>query len=70
VLIDISCPCGRVSYGANTLDKVSIDKKEKYSKLAQETNNNREMYVEIIPIIVSSLRAVHPRSLEALRNLL
>jgi hypothetical protein len=34
MLIDISCPDGRISYGANTLEKAYIDKKEKYSKLA------------------------------------
>jgi hypothetical protein len=34
VLIDISCPSRRISYGANTLEKVYFDKKEKYSKLA------------------------------------
>jgi sialic acid synthase SpsE len=70
VLIDISCPYRRISYGANILEKVYIDKKEKYSKLAQERSNIQEMHVEIIPIIVSSLGAVHARSLEALRNLL
>jgi N-glycosylase/DNA lyase len=70
VLIDISCLYGRISYGANTLEKVYIDKKEKYIKLAQETSNIREMHVEIIPIIVSSLGAVHAKSLETLRNLL
>jgi hypothetical protein len=61
VLIDISCPYERISYGANTLEKVYIDKKEKYNKLAQGTSNIREMHVEIIPIIVSSLDAVHAR---------
>jgi hypothetical protein len=54
----------------NTLEKVYIDKKEKYGKLAQETSNIREIHVEIIPIIVSSLGAVHARSIEARRNLL
>jgi hypothetical protein len=34
VLIDISCLDGRISYGTNILEKVYIDKKEKYSKLA------------------------------------
>jgi hypothetical protein len=70
MLIDISCPSRRISDGANTLEKVYIDKKDKYSKLAQETSNIREIYVEIIPIIVLSLEAVHTRPLEAFRNLL
>jgi hypothetical protein len=69
VLIDISCPCGRIFYGANTLRKVYIDKKEKYSSLTEETSNIRKMHVEKIPIIISSLGGVHARSPEALRNL-
>jgi hypothetical protein len=44
--------------------------KDKYSGLAQKTSNIREIHVKIIPMIVSSLGAVHSRSLEALRNLL
>jgi hypothetical protein len=70
MLIDISCLSGRISHGASTLAKVSLDKKAKYCKLAQETSNIREVRVEIIPIIVSSLGAVPARSTEALRNLL
>jgi hypothetical protein len=70
VLIDISCPYGRISYAANKLEKVSLDKKEKYSKRAQETIKIPEMHLEMIPTIVSSLRTVHATSLEALRNLL
>jgi hypothetical protein len=54
----------------NTLETVYIDKKEKYSKLAQETSNIREMHGEIILIKVFSLEAVHVRSLEILRKLL
>jgi hypothetical protein len=49
-LIDISCPDGRISYRANTPEKVDIDMKEKYRRPAQETNNIREMQVEIVPI--------------------
>jgi hypothetical protein len=70
VLIDISCPFRCVSWGANTLEKVYIDKKEKYSKSAQETSNVRETRVETILIIVSSLHAMHARSRDALRNIL
>jgi hypothetical protein len=52
------------------LEKVCIDNKDKHAKLAQEISNIREMNMEIISIIVSSLGAVHARSFEALRNLL
>jgi hypothetical protein len=69
VILDISCASGRISSGANTLEKVCIDMKEERTNLAREISNIREMHVEIIPIIISSLGAVHARSLEALRNL-
>jgi hypothetical protein len=68
VLIDISCPYRRISYGTNTLEKVYLDKKKKYNRLVQETSNIVKIHVEIILIIVSSLGAIHARSLEALRN--
>jgi hypothetical protein len=64
MLIDILCPYGHISYGANTFEKAYIDKKEKYSKLAEEISNIREIHVEIIPTMISSRGAVHPRSLE------
>jgi hypothetical protein len=51
MLIDISCPSGRVADGANTLEKFDLGKKDKYNKLAQGTSNIRDMYVEIITII-------------------
>jgi hypothetical protein len=52
------------------LETIYNGKKEKYRKLPQERRNTREMPVEIIPIIVSSLRAVYARSLEAFTKLL
>jgi hypothetical protein len=70
VLIDISCPYGRIAYRKNTLEKVYVDKMEKYRRLADEIRAIRRMPVEIIPIIVSSLGAVHKRSIEALESLL
>jgi hypothetical protein len=54
VLIDISCPDGCISYRMSPLEKLYLDKKEKYSRLAQETSNIREIRVAIIPISVSS----------------
>jgi hypothetical protein len=59
VPIVISYLSGCTSYGVNTLEKVCIDKKEKHKKLAQETRNIREMNMEIISIIASSLGAIH-----------
>jgi hypothetical protein len=70
VLIDISCPFGRISYGENTLDKVSLDKRAKYRELATELRRIRGMKVIIIPVIVSSLGAVHGKTLELLDQLL
>jgi hypothetical protein len=70
VLIDISCPFGRISYGESTLDKVSLDKRTKYRELASELRRIRRMKVAIIPVIVSSLGAVHGRTLEQLDQLL
>jgi hypothetical protein len=70
VLIDISCPSGRISYEASTLEKVYIDKKEKYSKLAQEISIIQDMHVKIMLITVSPRGAVHARSLEAPGNFL
>jgi hypothetical protein len=69
MLIDISGAYGRISSGAHTFEKVYIDKKEKYSKLAQETSNIRETHMEIISIIVWSLGAAYARSLEPCRHL-
>jgi hypothetical protein len=69
VLIDISCPSGPISYETNTSEKGCIEKKTKSSRPAQKTSNLREMQIEIIPIIVSLLGAVHARSFEAFRNL-
>jgi hypothetical protein len=70
VLIDISCPFGRISYRDNTLDKVSLDKRAKYKELASELRRIRGMKVAIIPVIVSSLGAVHGKTLELLDQLL
>jgi hypothetical protein len=53
ILIDISWSCTSISYGANTLEKVYVEKKEKYSRLARAISNIQEIGVEIIPIIVS-----------------
>jgi hypothetical protein len=69
VLIDISCPYGRISYGENTLEKVYVDKLEKYGRLARDLETIRNMKVEIIPIIASSLGAVYSQSLEELQHL-
>jgi hypothetical protein len=59
VMIDISCPYGRTPYGKKTFEKVSFDKLEKYARLAQEVRSIGDLPVEIIPVIVSSLGAVH-----------
>jgi hypothetical protein len=69
VLIDISCPYGRISFGDNTLEKVYVDKLVKYGRLARELQTLRHMRVEIIPVIVSSMGAVHPKSLKELEHL-
>jgi hypothetical protein len=68
VSINNSCPYGRISYGTNMMEKVCLGNKEKYGISAQETSNIREMHVNIFPIIISPLGAVHARSLEALQN--
>jgi hypothetical protein len=70
VLVDVSCSYGRIYYGENTLKKVFVDKLEKCRRLAHELEASRDMRVEIILVIVSSLGAVNPESLEALRTLL
>jgi hypothetical protein len=54
VPIDILGPYGRISYGANTLEKVYTDKKETYSRVAQGTSNIQETHVDTIPIRISS----------------
>jgi hypothetical protein len=70
MVISISSPYGHISYGANTLEKISIDKKEKQRRRAQETSNIQEWHAVIIPIMVSSPETLHARSLEALKKLL
>jgi hypothetical protein len=63
VLVDISCPDGRISYGESTLEKVYVEKLVKYGRLAREFETIRGMRVEIIPVIVSSLgRCTRSRS--------
>jgi hypothetical protein len=66
VIINISCAYGQSSYGENTLEKVDIDKLEKYARLAQEVKMTGDMPVKIISVIVSFLGAVHEHSLKAL----
>jgi hypothetical protein len=68
VLIDISCPFGRISYGGNTLKKIYVDKLEKYTELARELQRIRGMLVQIISVLVSSLRAVHAELLDELEG--
>jgi hypothetical protein len=51
------------------LDKVTVDKLDKYKELAQELRGIRRMRVEIISVIVSSLGAVHAKTLEQLSRL-
>jgi hypothetical protein len=70
ILIDSSCLSRRISSGTNTRETVHIDKKEKYSKLAQDINNIREMHVEIISMTFSSRGIVSAKSVEAVGNLL
>jgi hypothetical protein len=62
ILIDISCPDGLISSGMSTLAKAYLDKKEKYTRLAEETSNIRQMHMEVIPIILSSLGAVQAKT--------
>jgi hypothetical protein len=59
-----------MSYEENTLEKVYIDKNSKYRRSTQETKQIRGMEAKIILIIISSLGAVHAKSLEALQSLL
>jgi hypothetical protein len=59
VMIDISCPYGRISHREKTLAKVYNDKLEKYARLVQKVKAIRDMLVEIIPVIISSLGTVH-----------
>jgi hypothetical protein len=67
---EISCPSARMSYEENTLEKMYFDKMDKSRRLAEETKHIRAIEVKITPIIISSLGAVHARSLEALQSLL
>jgi hypothetical protein len=61
VLNDLSCSYRCISYGANTLEKVSLDKKEKCSSQTQETNTILEIHVEIILFRFSLLGAMHAK---------
>jgi hypothetical protein len=70
VLIDVSCPFGRISHGVDTLKKVYVDKLAKYADLARELQRLRHMPVQIIPVIVSSLGAVFEDSFKELDELL
>jgi hypothetical protein len=49
--------------------KVYIDKLEKYRRLADETRIIRDIYVKIMPIIISSSGAVHKKSLDVFQSL-
>jgi hypothetical protein len=68
MLIDVSCPFGRISYARNALKKVYVDKLGKFAELARELQRIRRMRVQIIPVIVSSLGAIHAESLDELEG--
>jgi hypothetical protein len=70
VMIDISCPHGRISHGGKALQKVYLHKFEKYAILAREIKAEGDMPVEIIPVIVSSLGATHEHPLKDLSILI
>jgi hypothetical protein len=54
----------------NTLEKICVDKLEKPRRLTHETKTIWDIRVEIIPVIVSSLGAVHAQSLQGLKPLI
>jgi hypothetical protein len=70
IFIDVSCPYGRITYGDNSLEVAYEEKIRKYTRLATEVRNLTGTYVTIIPVIVSSLGAVYPPSLDSLKALL
>jgi hypothetical protein len=69
-LIDISCPYGRITYGDSSLEKTYSAKITEYRESADELQQQRRFYTNIIPIIVSSIGAVYPPSLKALQTVL
>jgi hypothetical protein len=66
VIIDISCPYGRISHGKNAPQKVCVDRLKKSGILARELKADRDISMAIIPVIVSPLGAVHEQSLKDL----
>jgi hypothetical protein len=69
VMMNISYASGRIAHEENTLQKVCTDKLEKYKHLAEEVKADRDIPVDIILVIVSSMGAAHGQSLQDLSRL-
>lgn len=66
-IFEISVPYAYFSWGEDSLKKVYEHKKEKYRELV-EFLRNRNIAVQLYPIIVSSLRAVYKDSITDLNR--
>ena len=70
IIVEFSCPYANVNSEGNTLDKVFADKAKKYTELAEVCSKVYKKKVHIYTIIVSSLGAVHEKSIGDIRKLL
>ena len=70
ILVEFSCPYANVGRDGNTLDNVYNQKNQKYKELVEECKKVYKRKVSIYPIIVSSLGAIHKKSIEDIKKLL
>jgi hypothetical protein len=68
-MLEFSCPYGYISHERNSMKKAYEGKIDKYTPLAEDIAA-RDIKVKIRAIIVSSMGAVHPKSLQALQEVL
>ena len=74
-IVEISCPYGNMTKDdegneINSLDKVYKQKVEKYANLVNECREKFDRRTKLIIVIVSSLGAIHKRSIAGIKKLL
>jgi hypothetical protein len=69
-IIEFSCPYSCISHDRDTLEKTYETKRTKYEELARTLSTIRNEKVRVMPIIVSSIRAIYGPSMKDLQKVL
>ena len=70
IIVEFSCPYANINSEGYTLDNVRSSKEKKYIELAEECKKIYKKKVSIYTIIVSSLGAIHEKSINDIKSLL